>query len=233
MMTYRDELYHYGLKGMKWGQRRWQNEDGTFNEAGKKRYFGEGAGENYHKRSDKNKNVKNKITEKEELDNKKRLSDKQKETLKKAAIIGVSVAAAGLAAYGAYKLNDKATKSLMETYADVGQIFSDAAFSSERQALSLRELANQAESRNSTNQMNLMTRSADHHDALSRLGYGAANKMYNKVRSGNFGVKERVNAAAKIAVKGNDAFQLEKREELFRNAQNEINKQARKLRYGN
>lgn len=35
-----DYLCHYGLKGMKWGQRRWQNEDGTFNEAGKARYFG-------------------------------------------------------------------------------------------------------------------------------------------------------------------------------------------------
>ena len=35
------ELYHYGLKGMKWGHRRWQNGDGTFNEAGKERYFGE------------------------------------------------------------------------------------------------------------------------------------------------------------------------------------------------
>lgn len=33
------ELYHHGIKGQKWGERRWQNADGTFNEAGKKRYF--------------------------------------------------------------------------------------------------------------------------------------------------------------------------------------------------
>lgn len=35
-----NELYHEGIKGMEWGHRRWQNEDGTFNEAGKERYFG-------------------------------------------------------------------------------------------------------------------------------------------------------------------------------------------------
>lgn len=34
-----NELYHHGILGQKWGRRRWQNEDGTYNEAGKKRYF--------------------------------------------------------------------------------------------------------------------------------------------------------------------------------------------------
>lgn len=35
-----DELAHYGITGQKWGKRRWQNADGTFNAEGKERYFG-------------------------------------------------------------------------------------------------------------------------------------------------------------------------------------------------
>lgn len=32
------ELYHHGVKGMRWGVRRYQNKDGSLTPAGKKRY---------------------------------------------------------------------------------------------------------------------------------------------------------------------------------------------------
>lgn len=34
-----NELVHHGIKGQKWGVRRFQNKDGTLTEAGKKRYY--------------------------------------------------------------------------------------------------------------------------------------------------------------------------------------------------
>lgn len=48
---YSDELYHHGIKGQKWGVRRYQNEDGSLTTLGKMRYgvvavgkfFGKGA----------------------------------------------------------------------------------------------------------------------------------------------------------------------------------------------
>ena len=39
--TYQDELYHYGVLGMKWGVRRYQNKDGSLTNAGRRHYYGD------------------------------------------------------------------------------------------------------------------------------------------------------------------------------------------------
>ena len=77
----KNELYHFGVKGMKWGVRRYQNKDGTLTSAGKKRY-------------DTNESTETKS---------KGLTDKQKKALK----TGVAIAGTILLAYGAHKvIND-------------------------------------------------------------------------------------------------------------------------------
>lgn len=42
-------LYHHGTKGMKWGHRRYQNEDGSLTAAGKKRYARDAREKGYDK----------------------------------------------------------------------------------------------------------------------------------------------------------------------------------------
>lgn len=51
MCIYESELYHHGIKGMKWGVRRYQNDDGSLTGAGKKRYSDDNAGTSGSKQS--------------------------------------------------------------------------------------------------------------------------------------------------------------------------------------
>ena len=52
------ELYHHGIKGQKWGVRRYQNADGSLTDAGRKRYTEEQI-KDLNVRNERKKNLKN------------------------------------------------------------------------------------------------------------------------------------------------------------------------------
>ena len=76
-------LYHHGTRGMKWGQRNYQNEDGSYTAAGQAENNGHGR---YSSVSDSKSKFK--------------LTDKQKKYIK----IGLAIAGTALVAYGGYSL---------------------------------------------------------------------------------------------------------------------------------
>lgn len=90
VFTYTNELYHHGIKGQKWGVRRYQNTNGRLTNAGKKRY------------SDGN-------------DSSKKSSKSKMSTAKKVAIGAAVVAAAAGVTYVAIKAkNNKAVDNGMQ-----------------------------------------------------------------------------------------------------------------------
>ena len=91
-------LQHYGILGMRWGVRRFQDKSGRLTAAGKKRYDDDPSNGAPEKASSKtSKEVGDSFIEKK-LGIK--LSDRQKTAIK----IGAGIAAAALVAYGGYRL---------------------------------------------------------------------------------------------------------------------------------
>lgn len=101
------ELCHHGIKGQKWGVRRYQNADGSLTAKGRVHW---GVGGPRHPASNSKKQNRSLESEqsKSRVSRSKSLSDEDKEkrnkAIKTALLIGGGVAVAGVAAYATYKI---------------------------------------------------------------------------------------------------------------------------------
>lgn len=115
-ITFTDELYHHGVKGQKWGVRRYQNTDGSYKSGAQGRYTDDGSpGVNKSRSTSGGKSGGRSKSSNVKTDKSK--GPKKKMSTKKKVAIGLGVAGAALTAYGAYKyskhIKDKASKQIL------------------------------------------------------------------------------------------------------------------------
>lgn len=147
-----DELYHFGVKGMKWGVRRYQNEDGSLTPLGKKRDKMLSDRKTAKKYSTTSNIVNAEYSRREfedaktrlKLENQKKKSKRQQDLEKKyleqdeaeikaynraktETILKVAggIALASAAAYVAYKHYDKVTDRVFEKGSKIGRLTND------------------------------------------------------------------------------------------------------------
>lgn len=126
-INYRDTIIHQGVKNQRWGVRHWQNYDGTFNDEGKKRYFGTRNPHEGWRREEPKVNTKPSVqtpstASKFDDSNKKEFDKEKAKKVATGVLIGVSVAAL---AYGGYKFGTsetgrKAIESIMRKSSQAG-----------------------------------------------------------------------------------------------------------------
>lgn len=92
-----DYLIHYGVKNMKWGVRRYQNEDGSLTQLGKERYsVGSGGNSKFDKAYRKEMKKYNKLRDKADVDLQRSKAEKHEANAYKAINVAGKLSAAGL-----------------------------------------------------------------------------------------------------------------------------------------
>lgn len=116
-LDHSDILQHFGIKGQKWGVRRFENPDGTLTEEGQRRYYGK----RFEKESRKQQRLNYKADQKKQI----RLAEEHKQNAKKNAAIGLAGAATAGVGYLATNIVDGLTVQKISTYdAATGKKFS-------------------------------------------------------------------------------------------------------------
>lgn len=164
------ELCHHGIKGQRWGVRRFQRKDGSYTSAGRRRYDGEKAS------------------------NDSKLSDKQKKALKVAAVAGTALVAAG-AAYAGAKYHKILVNSLSERTTKLGKSMVSEAWMEDTRAEDLMDMADKARLRGSNDISSLFKASAQRSNERASSLRNRGFELQIKGRNKNFTNRELLKEA--------------------------------------
>ena len=133
-----DELYHHGIKGQKWGIRRYQNDDGTLTEVGKQRYGNYDLG----KYALKNNKLSRRLATGDHPFTTKRYYDKKEvrleDKINKRRESGKEVANELLRKYNGVKINN-IERDVSNSYVSTGKVFAQRIILGSKRAKYYRE----------------------------------------------------------------------------------------------
>ena len=175
-------LAHHGIKGQKWGVRRFQNADGTWTDAGKNRY---------------NDSTSRTVNAK---DTTRGMSDATKNKLKKAAIATVAIAGTAAVAYvGAKHLNNIAVNSLHTQDYIKGQKWLEARDRDLGEYLNYRQQAENLKQHGYKDMSNKAYSDARSAAIRASNSYNMAQDHFRRADRGDYSRREKINEIMRLA----------------------------------
>lgn len=178
-IAFSDELYHHGIKGQRWGIRRYQNEDGSLTDAGREHYY----------------------PESESKAQKANLSPQK--VAKVALAVGAAAAGTALTVYGVKKvreLNTEAIEGLQKKYADLTEEFYDKEMGKRAQANHYLDKVKEAKENRNLFNLKKNTKEINANQKNYEMANTEANEFsikgtaaYNKARQEDYEFAEKLN----------------------------------------
>jgi len=151
-------------------------------------------------------------------------SEKQKKVIKTAVTVGAIAAGAALASYGAYKINQKTTQLLIDSYSDVGRMFEARAENANNIAFS-RLIDAESERIKGSLEERISRDSSDYHFNIGLANQRIADDLNQKALSKKFGAKEKLSSAAEMIAVGPKSFKSSKQQRIFNAAENRFQRE--------
>lgn len=171
-------LAHHGIKGQKWGERKYQYKDGSLTPEGRKRYGVIGSTKAY-------------IQQRKKTLEADKTRERMKSRLKTAGKVALGVGTAAAVGYGAYKVNKASGRyNRAKVYANAADIASKLRDSNGANAKEFTKFAEEA--RKSGNKIAATSTAMSAHDYMIRAKtYGSLSSSYSKKVSAlqNYGGK--------------------------------------------